>query len=86
MQKNNTLPKIVKLHSIKFQIESGKTYFWCACGLSQNQPLCDGSHTGTGFNPVMFQATEDKIVSLCGCKYTRNAPFCDGFHKTLMVE
>ncbi|MEH6635383.1 MAG: CDGSH iron-sulfur domain-containing protein, partial [Halioglobus sp.] len=25
-------------------VEAGKAYFWCACGLSASQPFCDGSH------------------------------------------
>ena len=25
-------------------VEAGKDYWWCACGLSKNQPFCDGSH------------------------------------------
>jgi len=25
-------------------VERGKDYWWCACGQSKNQPLCDGSH------------------------------------------
>mgnify|MGYP000885729106 CR=1 FL=1 len=28
--------------------EKDKTYFWCACGLSQKQPFCDGSHKKDG--------------------------------------
>ena len=29
----------------KVKVEKGKTYSWCACGLSQKQPFCDGSHS-----------------------------------------
>ena len=25
-------------------VEEGKLYFWCTCGKSSKQPLCDGSH------------------------------------------
>lgn len=25
-------------------VEQGEDYWWCACGLSQSQPFCDGSH------------------------------------------
>jgi len=25
--------------------EAGKAYAWCACGRSENQPFCDGSHS-----------------------------------------
>ena len=59
------------------------TYAWCACGLSKNQPLCDGSHRGTGFVPKKFEMTESKQVALCQCKHTANAPFCDGTHSKL---
>jgi CDGSH-type Zn-finger protein len=38
-------PKVVKL-------TKGQTVWWCACGLSVNQPFCDGSHQGTGMEPV----------------------------------
>jgi len=64
----------------------GKTYFWCACGLSANQPFCDGSHKGTGFEPVAYKAKADEEeVLFCGCKQTGQAPFCDGTHNNLGV-
>lgn len=69
-------PKAVKL-------EAGKNYAWCACGLSKNQPLCDGSHKGTGFRPVVFKVEETREAWLCRCKHTKNPPYCDGTHKTL---
>ena len=37
-------------------VEAGKTYYWCACGLSKKQPLCDGSHKPTSFTPVAYTA------------------------------
>ncbi len=64
------------------ELEPGK-YWWCACGRSQSQPFCDGSHGATGFAPVQFEVTEKKKVALCGCRRTGNAPFCDGTHRTL---
>ena len=30
-------------------VEAGKRYFWCACGRSQSQPFCDGSHRQCGW-------------------------------------
>lgn len=27
-----------------YPVEVGKSYFWCACGESQQQSFCDGSH------------------------------------------
>lgn len=62
------------------EVVEGKTYYWCACGRSNNQPFCDGSHQGTGFEPVSFTAEKSETVYLCGCKKTGNAPFCDGTH------
>ena len=76
------LPKIVEKKSVRKELEPD-TYYWCACGLSSNQPFCDGSHEGTSFNPVEFKLTEKKNVSLCLCKRTKNSPYCDGEHKTL---
>jgi len=58
-------------------------YFWCACGRSQGQPFCDGSHKGTGLVPKKVELTEAKTVAWCGCKQTKNAPFCDGSHARL---
>ena len=65
------------------EVEAGKTYFWCACGQSQRQPFCDGSHKQTTLTPVKFVAEETRRVFLCGCKKTATPPFCDGSHKTL---
>ena len=53
------------------ECEAGKTYFWCACGKSTNQPFCDGSHKGTEFTPVAFKAEDSKKMYFCGCKKQR---------------
>ena len=63
------------------EVEAGKPYFWCACGLSASQPFCDGSHKDTGFTPVRYEAAEAGKVFFCGCKGTANQPLCDGSHK-----
>lgn len=66
------------------ELKKGRRYFWCSCGLSKNQPYCDGSHEGTGFEPVAYKAREEgEEVLFCGCKHTGDAPFCDGTHNNL---
>lgn len=65
-------------------LEAGKTYYWCTCGLSDKQPFCNGSHKEKGeFTPLEFVAEEAKTYHLCGCKNTGGEPFCDGSHKNL---
>ena len=51
-------PTIAQKGPYPVEVEAGKSYSWCACGLSANQPFCDGSHRGSGFTPVKFEATE----------------------------
>ena len=64
-------------------VENGKQYWRCACGRSQNQPFCDGSHKGTGLTPVGYTATATEQKWFCGCKHSGSKPFCDGTHKNL---
>ena len=61
-------------------VEEGKSYFWCACGKSQKQPFCDGSHKGTEFTPLKYKAEKSTKLFFCGCKTTNKAPLCDGSH------
>ena len=56
------------------------SYAWCACGLSQKQPFCDGSHGATTIRPVLAHIQEDKKIAWCGCKASNKKPFCDGTH------
>jgi CDGSH iron-sulfur domain-containing protein 3 len=65
------------------EVEAGKTYYWCSCGLSKSQPFCDGSHKGTELTPLPYVATETKKVAMCGCKYSKTGQLCDGSHKSL---
>ncbi len=56
------------------------TCYWCSCGRSANGPFCDGSHKGTGKEPVAFEVKAASKEALCGCGRTKNPPFCDGTH------
>ena len=76
-------PHIAQKSPYAFELEGGKTYFWCACGQSRNQPFCDGSHKGSAFVPTKVTVEETKTAYLCGCKHSKNGAFCDGTHKTL---
>ena len=77
------LPIVAQKGHFALEVEKGKTYYWCQCGRSKNQPFCDGSHQLTSFMPVPFTAEENKTVYLCGCKQTTTQPFCDGSHTKL---
>ena len=76
-----TEPAMPQKAPYKAEVTAGKAYFWCACGQSDNQPFCDGSHKGSPFSPVKFTAEKDGAVFFCGCKRTDNRPLCDGTHK-----
>jgi CDGSH-type Zn-finger protein/mannose-6-phosphate isomerase-like protein (cupin superfamily) len=65
------------------ELKAGQTVLWCRCGRSARQPFCDGSHAGTGIEPVRYRAAQDEEVLLCGCKRTTTAPHCDGSHNAL---
>ena len=77
------LPHIAQKKSYKVEVEEGKSYFWCACGLSATQPFCDGSHAGSAFAPVEYVADRTGLVGFCGCKYSKLGALCDGAHKAL---
>jgi len=83
MSNKAKLPHIATLHSMKVEVEAGKVYSWCSCGLSKSQPFCDNAHKNTDFLPVKYKANESKIVSFCGCKHAKKSPICDGSHNLL---
>lgn len=76
------MSEVIRVSDVPYpvDVEAGKTYYWCACGRSQSQPYCDGSHSTTAITPVEFTPDETGQVFLCGCKQTKKAPFCDGSH------
>jgi CDGSH-type Zn-finger protein len=76
-------PNIAQKAPFPIDVEAGKAYLWCACGNSQRQPFCDGSHKGSEFSPVKWIAGEAGRKFFCGCKHSANKPLCDSTHKTL---
>ena len=76
-------PEIGGTKPIRVAVEAGKSYWWCACGKSQKQPFCDGSHKGSEFSPLEYKAAAAGETAFCTCKRTANQPTCDGSHKKL---
>ena len=72
------VPKKPKNGPYPVEVKAGVSYRWCSCGLSENQPWCDDSHFGSGFEPVSFEAAVDGIFYMCGCKESDNQPYCFG--------
>ena len=79
-----TQPKVAAKSPIQIDLEAGE-HHWCACGESNAQPFCDGSHRGTSFTPLAFSVDEPEEAYLCMCKQTTNPPYCDGSHSHLGV-
>jgi CDGSH iron-sulfur domain-containing protein 3 len=77
------VPEIGGRAPLPIDVETGKSYWWCACGRSKSQPFCDGSHKGTAFTPVEWKAQGDEKTFFCTCKRSGRAPLCDGSHKRL---
>jgi CDGSH-type Zn-finger protein len=75
-------PNIAQRRPYVQKTEPG-TYWWCACGRSNQQPFCDGSHKGTEFSPRKVEVKEAGMVAWCGCKHTGKDGLCDGTHSRL---
>jgi CDGSH-type Zn-finger protein len=67
----------------KASVVEGRSYYWCACGRSKNQPFCDSSHVETDIRPIHYKAEASGDLWFCGCKQSGNKPLCDGTHSTL---
>lgn len=80
---NEGLPKVAAAQPCCVQLEAGKNYAWCTCGLSEKQPFCDGRHKkveGMPYRSQVFTVEQNTEAWLCQCKKTKNPPYCDGSH------
>jgi CDGSH-type Zn-finger protein len=75
--------KVAGKAPVMIELEEGKTYAFCTCGESGNQPWCNGAHKGGEFAPKVFKAEETKLRAICTCKQTNNPPYCDGSHNSV---
>ena len=62
----------MKFKPIPHDVEKDKSYFWCSCGRSKNQPFCDGSHASSEFTPLKYVAEKTETKYFCTCKKTQN--------------
>lgn len=76
-------PHVAQAAPYVVDVEAEKTYWWCACGLSKDQPFCDGSHKQTDLVPIKYVAERSERLWFCGCKHSADAPLCDGTHRKL---
>lgn len=77
-------PVVAKPIPTFINLEAGKKYYWCSCGLSKKQPFCDGSHKGTPMKPLAFEVDKTKKYLMCRCKTTKKGPFCDLSHVSVL--
>lgn len=41
---NEGLPRLAIGEPAGIEVEPGKVYSWCSCGLSEKEPFCDSAH------------------------------------------
>jgi CDGSH-type Zn-finger protein len=79
-------PQVAGMSPQMEELEEGKSYAWCACGVAKAQPWCDGAHKSGDLRPLVFKAEASEKRAMCMCKQTKNPPFCDGSHSKLPAD
>ena len=69
-----TEPEIPQKKPYPMQVEAGKEYHVCMCGKSQNQPLCDGSHAGSGLGPKFSKQPKQDSLRFADVNTARMKP------------
>ena len=59
------------------EVEEGKKYFWCACGLSKKQPFGDGRTKQLDFQPFPTLLLKQESLFLW-LQAQLKKPLCDG--------
>lgn len=80
---NEDLPRISACEPAVINVEAGKVYSWCTCGLSVKQPFCDNAHRdieGGPYRSIKVLFDKPAEVFFCQCKQTKTPPFCDDSH------
>ena len=87
------LTKIAQTSPIAIEVEAGKKYSWCSCGLSTKQPFCDGAHKAfknsdgsSIMKSISFVAEKNETLYFCGCKQSSHPVLCDGSHSKLILQ
>ena len=78
LSSNRKRPICARPGPFAVNVKAGEDYIWCSCGRSKGQPWCDGSHIGTGLEPIPFTAPITGEFYMCGCKRSENKPYCFG--------
>ena len=81
---NEGLPRMAICEPADLQVEAGKIYKWCSCGLTKVEPFCDNTHRdieGKPFRSIKVMFDKPQVISFCQCKRTKTPPFCDDSHK-----
>ena len=74
---------IAETKPAKVDLKAGEKYFWCACGRSGTQPVCDGSPRVTTITPLTVPVEEDSEAFLVHCTSPSNPPHFDRPHARL---
>ncbi|KAJ3303930.1 hypothetical protein HDV03_003403 [Kappamyces sp. JEL0829] len=69
-------------------LEPGRVYRYCTCGLSKDQPWCNQDCDGTPFTALEWKCPEkpQSLYTFCGCKYSKSLPLCDTEHIYLPLK